>query len=116
MKPADVERIEAILAAPLPSGYREFVLGYPSDAQADVRRCDLFDDAAEVIGQTLVFRRHLVEDAPRALLVIGDGGCGDKVCLDLDSAAVLFWNHIDEDFVPVAGSVAEYYSMVAETV
>lgn len=116
MKPVDVQRIESALAAALPSEYRAFVLGYPSDAPDEVRRCDLYDDPAEVIDQTLVFRRYLAEESPPGLVVIGDGGCGDKVCLDLESSAVLFWSHAEEEFAPVAGSVAEYYATVAEPV
>jgi len=111
MTVVDVERIESQLAA-LPADYREFLLRYPSDAPDDVRRCDLYDDPAEVVEQTLVFRRYLAEETPRGLVVIGDGGCGDKVCLDLDSSAVLFWSHVEEDFVPLAESVGEYYAAV----
>ena len=117
MNTSDVQRIESQLAAELPASYREFLLAYPEDAPAEVRRYDLFDDATAVMEETLVFRRYLVEEAsPERLLVIGDSGCGDKVCLELETGAVLFWSHAEEDFAPIAESISEYYAALVEPV
>lgn len=117
MNPADLQRIEHRLSTTLPEGYREFLLAYPAAAPEEVRRYDLFDDPATLVEETLIFRRYLGEDAaPERLVVIGDSGCGDRVCLDLATEEVLFWSHAEEEFVPIADSVEEYYSAVAEPV
>ena len=117
MTPSDVERIEERLATSLPGGYREFLLAYPDDAPEEVRRFDLFDEPGALVEETLVFRRYLGDEAsPERLAVIGDSGCGDRVCLDLATAEVLFWSHAEESFVPLAASVEEYYAAVVEAV
>ena len=117
MTPVDLRHLEEQLGVSLPASYREFLTAYPADASAEVRRYDLFDDPDIVADETLVFRRYLAEHATsERLVVIGDGGCGDKACLDLASGAVLFWSHVEEDFVPLADSTAEYYAALAETV
>ena len=117
MNASDLQRIETQLAVELPAAYREFLLAYPEDAPQEVRRYDLFDDATAVVEETCVFRRYLVEEAsPERLAVIGDCGCGDKVCLDLEDGTVLFWSHSEEEFAPLAESIGEYYAALVEPV
>lgn len=111
---SEIERLERELGSPLPDGYREFLLAYPVEASTELRRYDLFDNADAVIEQTRLFRRYLTDDAdPTQHLVIGDSGCGDRICLDVNSSEILFWSHIDEDFAPLADSIDEYYRIAA---
>lgn len=112
MFPADVLQIEARLGVALPGDYRGFLIDYPIDAPDNLRRYDLFEDPATIVDETLAFRRYLTDDAERErYIVIGDLGCGDRVCLDQNSNAVLLWSHVDEEFAPLATCVADYYHL-----
>ncbi|MGC1273933.1 MAG: SMI1/KNR4 family protein [Planctomycetaceae bacterium] len=112
MPPADVLQIEARLGAALPDDYRAFLIDYPADAPDDLRRYGLFEGSAAIVDETLVFRRYLTDDATRErYVVIGDIGCGDRVCLDQSTNAVLLWSHVEEDFAPLANCVADYYRL-----
>ena len=117
MTTADLDRIEARLGLPLPPGYRAFLANYPADAPAEVRRYELFDAPAAVLDETAVFRRYLEAEDDDRWLVIGDSGCGDRICLDLTTERVAFWSHDAESFEHLAESVEEYYRLaVAELV
>ena len=110
MIPSDVLQIERCLGKNLPEDYRAFLIAYPTDAPADIRQFGLFDDPAAIVEQNFIFRRYLADDAAcDRYIVIGDIGCGDRVCLDRESSTVFVWSHADEDFSPLATSVEDYY-------
>ncbi len=112
MRSSDVSQIEVRLGNSLPEDYRTFLTAYPADAPEELRRYNLFDDPAVIVEQTLMFRRYLTDETNGdRYIVIGDIGCGDRVCLDRESSAVVFWSHVDEDFLPLAGSVTDYYRL-----
>jgi len=95
----DLNNIEQMLGLKLPQAYREILLSYPFDIDANIYDRDLYQSAASVIEQNQMYRKSgfFGQKWPAHYLVIGSDAFGNLHFLDLTQpkCLVFFADHED---------------------
>jgi hypothetical protein len=103
----DVDTIDGQLGVNMPAEYRAFVLSPPAPFLKAYGGRELFTNPRSVVYTTLRKRSELIEvRMPYEMVVIGEPGNGDFICLDLsqEPATVVEFDHERNEFRTLAFS------------
>jgi hypothetical protein len=114
----DFDSIEGQLGLDLPPEYRRLLEHYPAELFRSVGQFELSDNPRFVIEETTRCRLEGFsgESRPESkLLVIGDDGCGNYCCLDLNQepATVVAYDHETDSFSVIAWSLEGWLKSLA---
>lgn len=118
--PQGIARIEAELGLNLPAEYVRFLQNYPAELRAlGISSLQLADEPCRVIELNREVRLRPLFGAqwPPRYLAIGEDGCGDYYCLDLDRPGppVLFFEHdAGATFAEQAPTLDQWLPLIAE--
>ena len=113
----DVDTIEGQLGVTMPAEYRAFVLNPPAPFLKAYGGHELFTDPRFVVNTTRRNRSELIEvPMPYELVVIGEPGNGDFICLDLsrEPATVVEFDHERSEFRTIAFSFESWVGKLSK--
>ena len=113
MKREDVDRIESELNIKVPNAYRDLVTNYPEEFYEWGADYDLSDSPDRVVEINREVRTEPFYGLkwPDRYFAIGENGCGDYYCLDLqgDFTGVIFFDHEVGQFIRKFSSLDEWW-------